>query len=195
MNGGFVANARTTIELPQIVKGAIAVWPIRNQSREWKVEVDLDYADWTAFKNLNLILSNGVTVPFARNYGDAYVVMVGTEHKWMQLASLPEWEMALRGGYVRSQTPIPSQNFEPAVPDSDFNAISVGLGMLCTGNGGFLGLIPCGEYGVSAIGLDLAYQVLLFQQRGISNNIQGALINGTWDSLIHVGAMSLRMNF
>ena len=193
--GMFVANAQTTIELPQIVKGAIAVWPVRHQSREWKFEVDLDYADWTAFQNLNLNLSNGATVPFPRNYGDAFVVMVGTEHKWLEPSILPEWDLALRGGYVRSETPIPSNTFEPAVPDSAFNAISIGLGMLCQGNGAFLGFLTCGEHGIKAIGLDLAYQALLFQKRGISNNIQPLLINGTWDTIVHVGAVNLRMNF
>ena len=193
--GTFVANAQTTLELPQIVKGAIAVWPVRHQSREWKIEVDVDYADWTAFQNLNLNLSNGLTVPFPRNYGDAFVVMVGTEHKWLQPSILPEWDLALRGGYVRSETPIPSNTFEPGVPDSAFNAISVGLGMLCQGNGAFLGFLTCGEHGIKAIGLDLAYQVLLYQTRGISNNIQPILINGTWDNIIHVGALNLRMNF
>jgi len=57
--------------LPRIVTGAIAVWPIRNQRRKWKVEVDLDYADWSAFQNLNLTLSNGLTIPFPRDYGEA----------------------------------------------------------------------------------------------------------------------------
>ena len=193
--GTFVANAQTTLELPQIVKGAIAVWPVRHQSREWKFEVDVDYADWSAFQNLNLNLSNGLTVPFPRNYGDAFVVMVGTEHKWLQPSILPEWDLALRGGYVRSETPIPSNTFEPGVPDSAFNAISVGLGMLCQGSGAFFGFLTCGDHGIKAIGLDLAYQVLLYQTRGISNNIQPILINGTWDNIIHVGALNLRMNF
>ena len=82
--GTFFANAQTTLELPQVFTGAIAVWPIRNQKREWKVEVDLDYADWSAFQDLNLKLFNDLTVPFPRDYGHAYVVMAGTEYKWLK---------------------------------------------------------------------------------------------------------------
>jgi len=67
--GTFVANSQVSLELPQVVTGAIAVWPIRNQSREWKVEVDLDYADWSALHDLNLNLSNGLTVPFPVTMG------------------------------------------------------------------------------------------------------------------------------
>jgi long-chain fatty acid transport protein len=188
--GTFVANAQTTLELPQVVTGAI-----RNQSREWKVEVDLDYADWSAFQDLNLNLSNDLMVPFPRDYGDAYVVMAGTEYKWLKPSSLPEWDLILRGGYVRSQTPIPSRTLEPSVPDSDFNTLSIGWGMLCQGQGRFLGLFNCGEHGIKAIGLDLAYQAVLFQTREISNNIHGPLINGNWETTLHVGALNLRMNF
>jgi long-chain fatty acid transport protein len=193
--GTFVANSQATLELPQIVTGAIAVWPIRNQRRKWKVEVDLDYADWSAFQNLNLTLSNGLTIPFPRDYGEAYVVMAGTEYTWLRSSFLPDWEWVLRGGYVRSQTPVPSHTFDPAVPDSDYNALSIGWGMLCKGKGAFLGVFNCGDHGVKAIGLDLAYQVLLYQTRGISNNIQESLINGNWNTIIHVGALNLRMNF
>jgi long-chain fatty acid transport protein len=194
VNGKKFADASTTIELPDIYSGAIAVWPIRNSEREWKVEVDLDYADWSRFKNLDLELSNGITLPQPRNYDDSFVVMVGTEHKWLDMKSLPNWEIALRGGYVYSETPIPSNTFEPAVPDADYNAISIGLGMLCEEKGKFFGLIPCDGIGARAIGLDLAYQVLLYQTRGISDNINPA-VNGEWDTTLHVGAINLRMNF
>ena len=193
--GSVVANSRATLELPQIVTGAIAVWPFRDHQREWKFEIDFDYADWSAFRNLDLTLSNGATIPFPRDYGDAYVVMGGSEYRWLQSSLLPEWELALRGGYVRSQTPVPSRTFEPAVPDSDYNAFSIGWGMLCKGNGRFFGLFICSDGGTKAIGLDFAYQALLYQTRVIDNNIKGTLINGDWKTTIHVGALNLRMNF
>ena len=100
-----------------------------------------------------------------------------------------------RGGYVRSQTPIPNHTFEPSVPDADFNTVSMGLGLMCQRNGKFLGFIQCREHGIEAIGLDLAYQAVLYENRMISNNLNGPLINGDWDTTLHVGALNLRMNF
>ena len=194
-NGALVADAATTIELPHIYTWAVAVWPMRDQYREWKIEVDIDYEDWSEFDNLNLNLSTGATVPFARNYGDAFVFMIGSEYKWLQASVLPDWEIAARIGYVYSQSPIPSSTFEPTVPDSAYSAPSVGLGLLCTKGGTFLGILPCEGLGVKAIGLDLAYQVLLFQTRGINNNANPTLVNGQWDSTIHVGALTFRLNF
>lgn len=191
-NGAFLADASATLELPQVVTGAVAFWPIRDQEREWKVEFDLDYADWSEFQDLNLTLSNGVRASVPRVYSDSFVLMLGTEHKWLTV--LPAWEVALRGGYVRSETPIPDRFFEPGIPDSDFNALSVGLGLLCKEHGSLFGALQCGAFGAKALGVDLAYQVLLYQTRGVSNNIQPT-VNGEWDTIFHVGAINLRMNF
>jgi long-chain fatty acid transport protein len=203
-NGAKVANASTTIELPDVYTWAIAGWPIRNAQHEWKVEIDVEYADWTDFKDLDLQLSNfsnptqqlvfGNTISQPRNYGDSWILMVGTEFKALSPPALPKWDVSLRAGYVYSESPIPSRDFDPSVTDSDFNALSAGLGFLCHAPAKFLGVLPCDSLGAKAMGLDLAYQVLLYQTRGISNNRQ-ALLNGEWDTTLHVGALSFRVNF
>jgi len=203
-NGEKVADARTTVELPDIYTWAIAGWPIRNARHEWKIEVDVEYADWTDFKDLDLHLSDfknpalppgfTQTISQPRNYRDTWLLLIGTEFKALSPPALPNWDVALRAGYIRSETPIPSRTFEPAVPDSDYNALSAGMGFLCHAPAKFLGILPCDSFGAKAIGLDLAYQVLLYQTRGISNN-QQPLLNGEWDTTLHVGALSLRVNF
>lgn len=194
VGGKKLSKAQATLELPNIYTWAVAGWPIRDRVHEWKIEVDVDYADWTDFKDLDLQLSNGATIPQRRNYGDAWIVMVGTEYTRFSPAVLPEWDISFRGGYIRSETPVPSRTFDPANPDADFNAISAGIGFQCHGRAKFLGILPCQSLGMKAIGLDLAYQVLLFQNRGIHNN-QQPLLNGEWDTTIHVGALTVRANF
>lgn len=192
--GTSLSSASTTLELPDIYTWAIAGWPIRNAQHEWKIEVDVDYADWSDFKDLNLQLSNGATIPNPRNYGDAWLLMVGTEFKALSPPVLPDWDVSLRAGYLRSQTPVPSRTFDPSNPDADFNTFSVGVGFLCRSSGKLLGILPCNSFGAKAMGIDLAYQVLLYQTRGINNN-QQVLLNGQWDTTLHVGALSFRMNF
>ncbi len=194
-NGALVADLKTTIELPNIFTWGVAFWPMRDRDREWKIEIDVDYEDWKDFQDLNLNLSNGTTVPFSRKYGDAFVIMVGTEYKWLQPTWLPDWQVASRLGYVYSETPIPSSTFEPGVPDSPYSAPSVGFGFMCRKGGHFLGLLPCESFGMKSIGVDIAYQVLLHQEREINNNVNGTLINGKWDSILHVGSFTLRLNF
>ena len=192
--GTRLAGAQTTIELPDTYTWAIAAWPIRNAQREWKVEIDADYADWTDFEDLNFKLSNGATIPNRRNYEDAWVIMVGTEYSLLSPSALPQWDVSFRGGYVRSQTPVRSRTLDPSNPDSAYHGLSFGMGFLCHNGGKFLGILPCNSLGGKAIGIDLAYQVLLYDTRDINNN-QQPILNGTWDTTLHVGGISLRMEF
>jgi long-chain fatty acid transport protein len=45
-NGALVAQASTSLRLPEVWTGWVAYWPVRNLKREWKVEVDVDYVRW-----------------------------------------------------------------------------------------------------------------------------------------------------
>ncbi len=192
--GTILAEAETTLELPDTYTLAIAGWLVRNHQHEWKVEVDIDYADWSDFEDLNFNLSNGATIPSRRNYGDAWVVMLGTEYILLAPPVLPKWDVSFRGGYVRSGTPVRSKTLDPSNPDSEYHAISVGMGFQCNADGKLLGILLCDDFGRKSIALDLAYQVLLYDARDINNN-QQPLLNGTWDTTIHVGAISLRVAF
>lgn len=202
VNGGVQDKARATLNLPQIVSAGIAIWPIRDPHNEWKVEIDADYADWNDFQDLNVELASGLSLPpqySIRQYSQAYIVMVGNEFKWLSPPSLPYWDIALRGGYVFSHTPIPDFTFDAAVPDANYSAFSVGLGVLCKEQGTLLGVISCNDWlGTSGIGLDLAYQILLYQERTINSHARSGLgfpTPSTWDTTIHVGSINLRINF
>ena len=198
---GATLDAKATLDLPQIITTGLAVWPIRNMQREWKVEFDFDYADWTSFKNLDITLSNGQVILKPRNWLPAYILMLGSEYKLLNPVQLPFWEVAFRGGYVFSKSPVPETTFKPDVPDSNYSALSIGFGLLCTDRGMFLGFIRCGHDGTTflgptAIGIDLAYQAILYQSRGIlANDDPLGRVNGVWDTIIHVGAINLRTNF
>ena len=203
--GASLSPASTTLVLPQVLTGGIALWPARDRDREWKLELDVDYTGWKSVRNLDVHLSPALgTIPFPQNYRSGYTVMVGTEHKWLRPEVLPNWEIALRGGYWHSQAPTPDSAFNPSVPDADNHSISVGLGFLCKGGGRFLGLLECGSsekrlFMTQAIGLDLAYKALLYETRTVNGNanpiaIPGS-VNGTYHSTYHIGSINLRVNF
>jgi len=199
VNAMRAADAKIQLKLPWVFTGAIAWWPVRDDKHEWKVEVDVDHADWSSFKNLDVSLSNGVTLPFPQNWTSTYVVMAGTEFKWLAPGSLTGWEIAARGGYFHSATPVPSRTFAAAIPDSDLNAFSVGLGLLCRPPGRFLGVLPCGRGSGSrwlpaSIGLDLAYQAALYSSRQISSDVDPR-VDGRWSTTAHIGSISFRFNF
>ena len=198
-NGTSVAGAAATFVLPQVFSGGIAIWPVRTSEREWKLEFDVDYTGWKSNRNLDVHLTNGGLLPFPQNWQSTYTVMFGTEYRWLRVASMPDWDIALRAGYMNQQAQIPDRTFNPGVPSANTHIPSVGIGLACHENGSFLGLVRCSELGIGPLkpklfAIDLAYQAGLYEVRTITGN-QNTTVNGRYDSIVHVGSLSLRFNY
>ena len=196
-NGAKVSDAKATLVLPQVMTGAIALWPVRTQEREWKLELDVDYAGWKSVRNLDVTLANGTTILQPQNWKSTYAVMLGTEYKWLALESLPNWEVALRAGYTNQQQQMPDLTYDPGIPSSDLHVVGGGVGFLCKERGSFLGLMRCGDFGVGslkpkAIGLDLSYQAGLYEDRTVLGN-RNPNVNGIYRTTLHTGSVSIRM--
>ena len=107
--------------------------------------------------------------------------------------------MVFRAGYIRSHSPVTDLSFDPAFPDNDVLAVTVGMGLLCHAGGKFLGLISCadGEKSFlkkSAIGLDVFYQALVFDPRTVTGS-PNSTVNGTYRTTNHAGGATFRINF
>ncbi len=196
-NGGKVSDASATLVLPQIITGAIAIWPIRTKEREWKLEMDVDYVGWKSVRNLDVTLGNGMRIAQPQNWRSTYAVMLGTEYKWLALESLPNWEVALRGGYTNQQNQIPDVTYDPGIPSSDLHVVGGGLGLLCKEQGSFLGLMRCGDIGLGslkpkAIGLDLAFQAGLYEDRTVQGN-RNPTVDGIYRTTLYLGSATIRM--
>ncbi|MGC3975214.1 MAG: outer membrane protein transport protein [Nitrospira sp.] len=195
-NGNSIAGTAATFVLPQVFSGGIAVWPVRTPNREWKLEFDVDYVGWKSNRTLDIHLTNGTVLPFPQNWQSGYTAMVGTEYRWLRLASLPDWDVALRAGYMNQQTQVPDRTFNPGVPSANTHIPSVGIGFACHENGYFLGLVRCGELGLGPLkpklfAVDLSYQAAFYEIRTVTGN-QNPTVNGRYDTLIHAGSLSLR---
>lgn len=201
--GTAITSARTKLVLPQSFTFGVAVWPLLARGHEWKVEVDLDKTDWSTFRNTDVHLGTGTVIHVPRNWSNTLTFMVGTEYKWIDPAALSHWDVTARAGWQHSATPVPSQTFDPAVPDSDKNIVSVGMGFLCKAGGWFAGFIPCGEQGgwyrPSAISLDVAYQAAIYDTRHITDNqpplTLPAVVNGRYSTVHHGGFVTLGIKF
>lgn len=196
-NGAKVSDAKATLVLPQVITGAVALWPVRTQGREWKVEMDVDYVGWKSVRNLDVTLGNGATIAQPQNWHNTYAVMLGTEHKWLALESFPNWELALRAGYTNQQNQMPDLTYDPGIPSSDLHIVGGGVGLVCKEQGSFLGLMRCGDLGVGslkpkAIGVDLSYQAALYEDRTVLGN-RNPTVNGTYRTTLHNGSASIRV--
>lgn len=198
-NGATVSDASATLVLPQIITGAVAIWPVRTNEREWKLELDIDYVGWNSVRNLDVTLGNGVTIMQPQNWHSTYAVMFGTEHKWLKLESLMNWEVALRGGYTSQQSQMPNFTFDPGIPSSDLHVVGGGLGLLCKEQGMLLGLMRCGDLGMGslkpqAIGIDLSYQAAFYEDRTVLGN-RNPTVDGVYETMLHLGGVSIRIAY
>lgn len=196
--GALVSGASTTLVLPQIFTAAVAIWPVRDREREWKLELDVDYAGWKSVRNLDLRLDDGRTIPQPQNWRTTPVMMVGTEYRLLHPAMLPAWEVAFRAGYTYTQNPVPDQTFTPFLPAFDSHTLAFGLGFLCKEGGWLFGVVPCGGSGRAflpkAIGFDVAYQEWFYEGRTVTGNNNPA-VDGSYDMHIHLGAMNVKFLF
>ncbi len=197
INGAKVADASTSLVLPQIYTGAIAIWPVRTSEREWKLEVDVEYVGWKSNRDLDIHLSSGGVVPQPQQWKTVPVVMIGTEYKWLNPAWLPQWDVAVRSGYTRTENPVPDTTFNPGIISLSSNTLSMGAGFLCKGQGRFLGMVPCGGTSAlwpKAIGLDAAFQEWFYEARTVTGNLNPT-VDGTYHAFVHLGTVSVKFMF
>ena len=198
-NGKKIADTSSSITFPEIYEWGIAAWPIRNRSHVWKLEVDVHLVRWQTIRNFDVNLSNGGAIPQPQHWDNSVTVFVGSEFSWLDVPTLLDWEVATRAGYIRTQTPVPDENFDPAVPDSDNHTFSVGLGFACGGRAKFLGFIACQEDGTGwlikkGMAVDLAYQYVRWDTRKVSGS-PIPVLNGTYKTRTHAGMITLQVNF
>lgn len=197
VSGAKVADASTNLVLPHIFTGAVAVWPVRTDDREWKVELDVEYVGWSLNRNLDVRLSNGITIPQPQEWKNVAVVALGTEYRWLKPRWLPDWEVAVRSGYTYTQDPVPDRTFNPGIFSLPAHTLSLGVGFLCTGTGRFLSAIPCSGDTIlwpKGIGLDLAYQEWFYESRTVVGNLNPT-VDGTYHAFVHLGMLSFRYLF
>jgi long-chain fatty acid transport protein len=200
-NGALLSDARATLVLPPVYSLGLALWPVRDAAREWKLEVDVDYIQWHVNRNLDVHLSNagtpfGSTIRQPQNWQNAVTVMAGTEYRWLQLERLPHWDAAVRAGYMHQQAQVPDFTFNPGTPAADTHIPSVGFGLTCHKDGMLFGH-RCGDLGwpkFTSIGMDVSYQAVIYESRAVSGN-RNPTVNGRYDTLSHVGGMSVRLTF
>ena len=96
VNGAVAANTVIPFNMPQAFTGAIALWPVRDQDHEWKLELNLDYTDRHSFVNTDVHRSTAGTPPWS-----------GPSTNGLRPEKLPHWGFAIRGGYFYGQNPVP----------------------------------------------------------------------------------------
>ena len=201
VNGMKIQDATTTLVLPQVITGGIALWPVRNTEREWKVELNVDYVGWKSVRNLDIHLANGVGHSPATKlekhlcHSGRDGVSMGENRSIAGLGDCsPSWLYQPAG---TGAGPHLQSRRSVGGPARHFNRYWVAL----SGEWVVPGLVPCGSLGMGPVkaklvGVDLFYQAFLYEPRTISGNTGlRAAVNGLYNTTLHAGGFSVRASF
>ena len=170
-------GGKTSIRLPQQVSAALAY----HVSAPLTVEAGMRWEGWSAFKDLQLTLDNGVPVADTqRNWHDTFSFNVGGKYKLND-------NFAFMAGYLYGNSPVPDGSFDPSIPDSPTH-------VFCTG----------ADMSYQQFKVTLSYGYELYKDRTKNNDVNGNLpsppfpasfANGKYQADAHLLALSLGYKF
>lgn len=164
-------GGKTSLILPQQVFAGIAY----QSSERLVLETGMRWEDWSSFRHLRINFGQAVagvsSVTYPRNWHSTFAVNAGGKYRVNDTLSV-------MAGYLYGWNPAPDSTFEPAIPDSDTH-------LFCLG----------GELRLNRVTLALGYAYQLQTERTKKTNLYGSLANGSYDSNLHLLAISLGYRF
>jgi long-chain fatty acid transport protein len=159
----------TLLYLPRQVNAGIAYKGLPSLV----VEAGLRWEGWSSFDRLGISLDNGQSQVTPRNWQDVFGFNVGATYRLNE-------RVALLGGYLFGNSPVPDSTFDPSIPDADTHVFSVGA-----------------DVSLDRFRLSGSYAYQLLEERVKKNNIPvpPGQANGTYDSDIHMIALNLVYRF
>jgi len=168
----FSYKTSMDMRLPSVVNAGYAFKPIE----KLKLEFDTYWVEWST-RDRETLKDRSTGLPLAVNYldwNDTWIVALGGEY-------MLKPNLALRAGYSYQENAVPEKTFNPDVPDSGLNVITLGLG-----------------YTADRFTVDIAYGIGIYNDRDVRNSVGasvGSTVNGEYKSLIHYIGMTVGVKF
>jgi long-chain fatty acid transport protein len=164
--GTFRTDFKTTIKFPTIIAAGYGI----NLTDKIRIEADVEWLQFSRFKDLPLIVANGLPgLPASvhEDWRDTFTIGIGGDWRINE-----HW--VVRAGYQFYQSPVPDSTFSPTIPDADQNVITVGVGYTYK------------KHSIEAADF--------YDKRHIENN-QNPAFNGNYDITVHLFSFSYRFTF
>lgn len=158
----ITTNVEADIHFPAIVMGGYAYRP----NDKWKLEADVEWVRWQSLDSI-IVTAEDMRIAdtnYLYEWSNAFAFKFGSEY---QLTD----KLALRCGYVFSESAVPEHTFRPSLPDTKKHIATAGLGLK---RGGWL--------------VDLSGELDFYNDREIDNNVEdneattGSTLDGEYKS-------------
>jgi long-chain fatty acid transport protein len=167
-----MTSAHTEIDFPDWYVFGIAFHP----TDKWDVEFDLDYTDWDRLSVASVHRSKGPDLYLPFNYSSGFMYKFGTSYRF-------DNGFKVSGGYFYTEQNANSEDFNPAVPDTELHTGSAGVSY---------------DY-KNKVRYSIGYQFITGDWREIKNNVSTSLLGTTADGefryIIHAINLSVGFRF
>lgn len=167
----FVNSPGTaTLDLPSQAAVGIA-W----KTGALTIDLDIAYAEWSRFETLVVDVDNNIPgfvedIALREDWDDTFSYRIGLD--WALSST-----HSLRVGAVYDESPVPEETLRPSIPDADRYAPTFGYGF----HGG-------------RVDVDAYYMALFFDDITARGNEEG-VINGTYETFVHLAGLTVSFRF
>ncbi len=174
----FDTRTTTNATLPEMLSLGYAY----KHNNLWSIEADVQWTNWSRFDVIKydfdttnaLLEANKEDV---RNWHNTLSFALGGEYKLNEA-------LKIRGGYTFHESPVPSDTFEPSIPQSSRHGLFTGLGY---------------SWGKKLNKeIDFAYGTVFYENRNVDNSVGDAVqgpIDGHYDLITHIMAINFNYIF
>jgi long-chain fatty acid transport protein len=145
-------------------------------AEKWELELDVSWARWSRFSELDIQLQGGGSIFILENWDDTYAIRLGGSYDLGQ-------RHQLRYGILRDTNPIPDATLRPSIPDGDRWSGTLGYG-----------------YSGPKIDVDFYYMALFFDDRTVAPALSdlaagGSVIAGDYENFSHLLGVTFGWRF
>jgi long-chain fatty acid transport protein len=153
-------------------------------NNKWTIETDAEWTDWSCVEeefltypdetNATRLATLNSGNPASRDWRSVWAYGIGAEYQATD-------KLELRGGFLYEQSPIPSANFEPVLPDSNKHGITMGAGYL-----------------LKNVKIDASYAFFKYRDRDVTNDVGASTnsnIDGKYKGYVNILGLSLTYKY
>jgi len=168
IGGSYTGKAKLDLSIPD----TLGLGAHFKATDKWSFNLDLDWTQWSDYKNLQFQESSGANLAnVPKDYDDSLAIRGGAAY-----ALNEKW--TLRGGLLHEKTPVPEETYDPRLPDADSTGVTLGFG-----------------YDTGKFALNAAYMALFKGSRDVTSGAGGGLYDGKYETFGNLLGVDVMFRF